>query len=315
MKKFLIIFLLIMVIFPWCSRTRTTVQTDSPRLIEFTQGGRSRRCLLHVPGDASGRSRPLLIVLHGGGGTPEGMVRLTKNRFNELADASGFFVAYPGGLGRSWNDFRDDAKGYAHSQKIDDVGFISALIERLAAEYPIDRGRVFATGISNGGFMSYRLACELSGKIRGIAAVTATNTPDQASKCAPARQVSVMVINGTEDPIVPYNGGEVKLLGGSRGAVASTDDTIRFWTRLNKCEDKPAVEELPDSDPADNTRVKKISYGPCGGGSRVVLYRVEGGGHTWPGGLQYLFTRVIGYTSRDMNACDRISEFFNLTEK
>jgi polyhydroxybutyrate depolymerase len=314
MKKILI-FIIIIVIFPWCSGTRNTVKTKSPREIEFTQDGRSRRCLVHVPAGASGRPCPLLIVLHGGGGTPEGMVKLTKNRFNELADASGFFVAYPGGLGRSWNDFRDDAKGYAHAEKIDDVGFISALIDRLAAEYSIDRDRVFATGISNGGFMSYRLACELSGKIRGIAAVAAANTPDQTSKCAPARPVSVMIINGTDDPIVPYNGGVVKLLGSSRGAIASTDDTVRFWTRLNKCPDNPAGEDLPDNDPGDNTRVKKISYGPCGGGSRVVLYRVEGGGHTWPGGLHYMFTKVIGYTSRDMNACDRISDFFNLTGK
>ena len=314
MKK-IPIFLLIIVLFPWCSCTRKAVQTKSPRLIEFTQDGRPRRCLLHVPDNATARSCPLLIVLHGGGGTPEGMVKLTKNRFNEQADASGFFVAYPGGLGRSWNDFRDDVKGYAHSEGIDDVGFISALIDKLAAEYSIERDRVFATGISNGGFMSYRLACELSGKIRGIAAVAATNPPDQTSRCAPVRPISVMIINGTDDPIVPYNGGEVKLLGSSRGAVTSTDDTVRFWVRLNRCPDNPAVEELPDSDPGDNTRVKKISYGPCGGGSRVVLYRVEGGGHTWPGGLHYLFTRVIGYTSRDMNACDRISDFFNLTGK
>ena len=314
MKKILI-FLFIIVLFPWCSSTRYSSRTNSLRQIEFTQDGRARRCLVHVPDNASGRSCPLLIVLHGGGGTPEGMVKLTRNRFNELADTYGFFVAYPGGLGRSWNDFRDDAKGYSHSEKINDVGFISVLIDRLAAEYSIDRERVFATGISNGGFMSYRLACELSGKIRGIAAVAATSTPDQASKCAPARPVSVMIINGTSDPIVPYNGGEVRLIGSSRGAVASTDDTIRFWTRLNKCPDSPAVEELPDSDPADNTRVKKISYGPCGGGSCVVLYRVEGGGHTWPGGLQYMFARIIGYTSRDMNACERIADFFNLTGK
>ena len=314
MKKILIIFLIIL-IFPWCSGTRNAVQMKSLRQIEITQDGRSRRCLVHVPRNAAARSCPLLIVLHGGGGTPEGMVKLTKNRFNELADSSDFFVAYPGGLGRSWNDFRDDAKGYAHSEKIDDVGLISALIDRLAVEYSIDKDRVFATGISNGGFMSFRLGCELSGKIRGIAAVAATNPPDQAPRCAPARPISVMIINGTDDPIVPYNGGEVRLLGSSRGAVTSTDDTARFWARFDKCPDNPTVEKLPDSDPGDNTRVKKISYGPCGGGTRVVLYRVEGGGHTWPGGLHYLFTRMIGYTSRDLNACDRIADFFNLTGK
>jgi polyhydroxybutyrate depolymerase len=313
MKKILIIPCIIL-LFPWCFRAHNAGQTKSLQQIAIMLEGRSRTCLIHIPRNAAAHSCPLLIVLHGGGGTPEGMVKLTKNRFNELADSSDCFVAYPAGLGRSWNDFRDDAKGYAHSEHIDDVGFISALIDKLAADYSIDKNRIFATGISNGGFMSLRLACELSGKIRGIAAVAATNPSDQNARCAPNRPVNVMIINGTDDPIVPYNGGVVTLLGSSRGTVTSTDDTVRFWARSNRCPDSPAVEDLPDSDPGDNTRVKKLSYGPCGG-ARVVLYRIEGGGHTWPGGLQYLFRRLIGYTSRDINACDRIWDFFSLASK
>ena len=279
--------------------------------INLEAGGRARYALLHVPANRPAGPCPLLLVLHGGGGKPEGMVSLTKGRFNERADGAGFYVAYPEGLRRSWNDFRNDEISYAHREKIDDAGFLSALIDRIAADYPIDRNRVFATGISNGGFMSYRLACQLSDRIRGIAAVAATHPADQEGKCAPSRPMDIMIINGTGDPIVPYNGGEVELLGSRRGRVVSTDDTVRFWTAFNRCPGNPSVQDLPAGDADDSTRVRKISYGPCSGGTRVVLFRVEGGGHAWPGGYHYLPTGLIGHTSRGINACDEIWNFFS----
>ncbi|OHD65713.1 MAG: hypothetical protein A2176_13850 [Spirochaetes bacterium RBG_13_51_14] len=310
MKKILII-PLVLLPFLWCLTAGTKQRTGGTRKITVDQGGRSRHSLLHIPLQTASCPCPLLIVLHGGGGTPRGMAGLTKNRFNELADIAGFYVAYPEGLKRSWNDFRNDTSSYAHEKKIDDVGFISGLIDRLAAEYPIDKGRVFVTGISNGGFMSFRLACELSGKIRGIAAVTATHPVDQEKNCAPSRPMNVLIINGTTDPIVHYNGGEVTLMGAGRGSILSTDDTVRFWVRFNRCQGGPETQDLPDRDPRDRTRVRRLSYGPCGAGTRVVLYRVENGGHTWPGGVRYLFTGIIGHTSRDINACDEIWEFFS----
>ena len=278
--------------------------------LRLEHGGRERECLMHAPAGAPSGPRPLLLVLHGGGGTAKGMVGLTGGRFNELADSAGWYVAYPAGLGKSWNDLRDDAKGYAHREGIDDTGFLAALIDRLAADYPIDPGRVFATGISNGGFMCYRLACELPGKIRAVAAVAATSPAGMKESCRPARPVSVMIVNGTGDPIVPYGGGEVTLFGASRGKVASTDDTVSDWVRLDACPKDAEARDLPDLDPDDGTRVRVFSYGPCGGGTRVVLYRVEGGGHAWPGGLQYLPAMFIGRTSRDMSACDEIWNFF-----
>jgi polyhydroxybutyrate depolymerase len=239
------------------------------------------------------------------------MVTLNGNRFNELADRDGFFVAYPSGLGKSWNDLREDTRGYAHLHNIDDTGFIAALIDRLGTDYPVDRNHVFATGISNGGFMCYRLACELSGKIRAIAAVSATHSAGVQERCRPARPVSVMIINGTDDPIVPYGGGDVTLFGSYRGRVISTDDTVADWVRFDACPKDPATRDLPDRDPGDKTRIRAFSYGPCLGGSRVVLYRVEGGGHAWPGGFQYLPAMFIGRTSRDINACDEIWNFFS----
>jgi polyhydroxybutyrate depolymerase len=282
-----------------------------PLTLRLEHGGRTRECLVHVPAGSPPGLRPLLIVLHGYGGTARGMIKLTGNRFNELADAEGFYAVYPSGLGKSWHDLRDDTSMYAARMGIDDTGFIAALIDSLAADYPIDRGRVFATGMSNGGCMCYRLACELSGKIRAIAAVAATNPTSLKGRCRPVRNVSVMIINGTDDPIVPYNGGAVVLLGRSRGVVLSTDDTVSEWAGINACAAKRAERDLPDRDPGDRTRVKAFSCNSCAGGTRVVLYRVEGGGHAWPGGLHYLPAAFIGRTSRDINACDEIWNFFS----
>ncbi len=293
-----------------CGSSSRLMERFGVREIRMMHDGRERTCLIHVPEGKFNGSLPLVLVLHGGGGTAAGMIKLTRNRFNELADTRGFFAAYPQGIRKHWNDFRDDPIDYAHREKIDDSGFISALIDRLAAEYPVDTGRVFATGISNGGFMSYRLGCELSLKIRGIAAVAATLPAGAGEKCKPAKPVSVLIINGTDDPLVPFNGGYVTVLGTRRGKILSTGDTISFWTAADGCTSSPAIRELPDRDPDDGTRVKELSYGPCGRDVRVVLYRVEGGGHTWPGGKPYLPRRFIGNTSNDFSACDVIWEFF-----
>ncbi len=280
--------------------------------MEFRHGGAARTCLVHVPLHKRSAAAPLVIVFHGGGGTVKGVIKLTKQRFNELSDTAGFYVAYPSGLGKSWNDFRDDSKAYAHEHGIDDAGFIASLIDRLAAEYPIDTGRVFAAGISNGGLMSYRLACSVPA-VRGIAVVAATHPAGQENKCIPSKPVSVMIINGTEDPIMPYDGGEITLLGTKRGRVISTDETVRYWVRVNKCRGGGEEKLLTDADPGDRTRVKRISYDNCDSGCRVVLYRVEGGGHTWPGGWHYMFSGFIGHTSGDFNACDAIWDFFSTT--
>ena len=253
--------------------------------------------------------RPLLFVLHGGGGTNRGMVRLTKGRFNELADRDGFFVVYPQGIDKSWNDGRPDKISGAHRKGIDDVGFFRALIEYLVYEYPIDSDRIFVTGISNGGLMSFRLGCGLPDKIRAIAPVTAQIPSAIEPQCRSESTVSLAVFNGTEDPLVPYNGGQITVFRKQRGEVLSTDETIRIWQNKNRCRSETRVTEFPDLI-ADGTRVTKIESTQCAAASKVVLYRIDGGGHAWPDGRQYLPVGLIGRTSRDINACDEIWEFF-----
>lgn len=277
----------------------------------ISHDGLERNYLLHspIPNPTPAARQPLLLVLHGGGGTHRGMAWLTKKRFEALADRDGFFVAYPQGIDNSWNDGRSDQISGAHRQGIDDVGFIGKLIDHLIANYPIDARRIFATGISNGGLMSFRLGCSLPDKIRAIAPVTAQIPLAIESLCRFESTVSLVVFNGTDDPLVPYNGGQIRVLRQQRGEVLSTDETIELWRRKIGCSPQAGVIELADL-ARDGTRVTKIEYAQCKNESKVVLYRIDGGGHTWPGGRQYLPVRQIGRTTRDIDGCDEIWEFF-----
>ncbi len=225
---------------------------------------------------------------------------------NPLAEREGFIVAYPDGVDKQWNDGRE-IFGAANT---DDVGFLSALIDHIAEHYTIDPGRVYATGISNGGLMSFRLACDLSEKVTAVAPVTAALSEDLVPNCSPSHPVSVLLINGTEDPLVPWEGGQIKVWRQERGAVISTADTVQFWVAQNHCPGPPNVSWEPDTDLKDGTRVRREAYDGCRDGTKVVLYAVEGGGHTWPGGKQYLPKGLIGRTSRDIDANELIWHFF-----
>lgn len=287
------------------------VHATRPAGRSFSHNGLERKYLLHslsLKSIDSG-ARPLLLVLHGGGGTNRGMLWLTNKKFNQLADRDGFFVVYPQGVDKSWNDGRPNKISGAHRKDIDDIGFLRALIEYLLSEYPLDPNRVFATGISNGGLMAFRLGCSLSDKIRAIAPVTASLPSAILPRCRSESAVSLAVFNGTEDPLVPYNGGQITVFRRQRGEALSTDDTIRIWQNKNRCSSKARVTEFPDLT-ADGTHVTKFEYTQCAAESKVALYRIDGGGHTWPDGRQYLPARRIGRTSRDINACDEIWEFF-----
>ncbi len=270
--------------------------------------GLRRSYIVHVGVSCDRKmAAPLAIVLHGGGGTGEGMVKLTG--FNAVADKEGFIVVYPDGIDRHWNDGRGVGWYRAHTEDIDDVGFISTLIDELSRKLSVDTKRVYATGISNGGMMSYRLGCELSEKITAIAAVTASLAVNKVKEWSPSRPMPVLIIAGTADPLVPWEGGDIRLGGRTYGTVVSVPDTVKFWVEKNGCVARPVVRRLPDSEPNDGTSVRRETYSGCRSGAEVVLYAVEGGGHTWPGGLQYLPERVIGKTSKEFDASEVIWQF------
>ncbi len=273
----------------------------------LTHDGRERTYALYTPPQPSA-SMPLLIALHGGGGRGSGMIHITYGGFNRLAERETFVVVYPDGVDKRWNDGRGLTEWRAHRERVDDVGFIAALIDQISAEQPIDRRRVYVTGISNGGMMSYRLACELGDRIAAIAPVVAA-LPAHLSGCVPPHAMPIILMNGTDDPLIPYQGGQIRAAGKALGPVLSADDTIAFWLARNGCGTTPLRADVLDADPNDGIFIRRTFYGGCDQGAEVALYSVQGGGHTWPGGLQYFPQAVIGPTSRDVDACEVIWDF------
>jgi len=279
---------------------------------EFLFDGLQRTYKIHIPQSMPEKYSPALVfVLHGGSGTGDGMERsLTLGGFNTLSDENKFIVVYPDGIERNWNDGRKNTSIPAHQQNIDDVGFFNALIENLTNEFNIDPNRIYVTGISNGAMMSYRLALELPEKIAAIAPVAGAIPIDILPQDPLSTPLSVCVISGTCDPLVPWEGGIVGTKRNPRGVVISVPDSVNFWVVINKCNNTPETILLSDTDPSDGTRVYYHRYGNGENNTEVVLYEIKGGGHTWPNGYQYLSKILIGRTCKDINANEVIWDFF-----
>ncbi len=268
--------------------------------------GRERSYRLHVPPDLDPRKpAPLVLMFHGGGGEAKGTEAMCG--FSPLSDREGFVVAYPDGIGRNWNDGREDPISEAHRKKIDDVAFVAAMIDAIDRAQRIDAARVYATGISNGAIFSHYLAIRMASRIAAIAPVVGGMAEAMRGKFRPARPVSVLVIQGTEDPLVPYDGGGIA--GGKRGRIVSTGEALRLWSEHDGCRAEGATTELPDRDPKDGCRVVRTVWSGGAEGTEVALVRIEGGGHTWPNGTQYLPEAWIGVVCRDFG-CELIWEFF-----
>ena len=279
---------------------------------DFLFDGLHRTYKIHIPPNLPENSLPALIfVIHGGGGTGDGMERsLTLGGFNTLSDKNNFIVVYPDGIERHWNDGRKNTSDTAHEQNIDDVGFFNALIDNLTNEFNIDPNRIYSTGISNGAMMSYRLALELPEKIAAIAPVAGAIPIDILPDEPLSIPLSVCVISGTSDPLVPWEGGIVGFKRNPRGVVISVPDSVNFWVINNNCNNTSETTLLPDTDPNDGTRVKRHKYSNGDNNTEVVLYEIINGGHTWPDGYQYLSKKFIGRTCKDINANEVIWDFF-----
>jgi polyhydroxybutyrate depolymerase len=260
--------------------------------------GVSRSYLVYLPSTyRPGRPAPLVLVFHGGGGRARGIAPHTG--FSRLAERDGFVTVYPEGLDHRWNDGRGYGAGH------DDVGFVHALLDTLRRELAIDPRRIYATGISNGAIFSYRLACDLPGVLAAVAPVAGAMPVDLAPSCGHAEPVSVIAMQGTADPLMPYDGGGVAR---RRGQVLSAARSVAFWATLDGCAAAPATTPEVDLAPGDGTWVHRTVYGGCRDGRAVELYTIEGGGHTWPGGPPV--GGSVGRVSRDLDATALIWAFF-----
>jgi len=272
----------------------------------ITHNQRSRFYDLHVPKRYKRNRRlPLVIVLHGGGGNGGSVKRMTG--MSAKADKEGFIVAYPYGTGRfrkfalTWN--AANCCGYANEKNIDDVGFISAMIDKIQKDYGVDPRRIYATGISNGGMMAFRLGVHLSNKIAAIAPVAAAfNEKD----IQPEHPVSLLMINGILDKRVLYEGGfgpEAAIQREDRSVAA----TIALWIDFNKCYPESEVSHL------QNRLVSKDEFKQGLDQTSVVLYTLNGGGHAWPGGRSNF--AISDTPNPKISATDIIWEFFKNNPK
>jgi polyhydroxybutyrate depolymerase len=267
--------------------------------------GLARRYLVHLPLTYDPARRwPLVLSLHGS--NSNGQIQLEFTSMNETADREGFIVVYPFGTGSRermlfWN--AGNCCGYAYENKIDDVGFVRALLDALNTQLSIDPGAVFAAGMSNGAMMVYRLASEMADAFAAIAPVAGTMG---AETCHPSRPVSVIHFHGTNDEFVPAEGGV-----GKRSVTGthhfSVEHTIRAWVEANGCPKRPVTTTLANS-VDDGTSTERRVYGPGRDASDVVLYLIHGAGHIWPGRPPR--PHYLGKTTYSVSANEVIWEFF-----
>jgi polyhydroxybutyrate depolymerase len=235
-----------------------------------------RTYLLHLPADYNEtHAFPMVIAMHGGMGNAYNMEN--QSGLSDKADADSFIVVYPEGLKggllnmRTWN--AGWCCGFSSYSNVDDVGFISALLDSLIASYSIDTKRIYATGMSNGGFMSYRLACELSQRIAAIAPVAASMS---LHECSPDRPVPILHFHSYLDTNVPYEGG-IGTSGPSDHYNPPADSVHNSWASVDNC-------EISNDTIIDNEQYTLVKWTSCDCGSEIHFYITHDGGHSWPGG-------------------------------
>ena len=261
----------------------------------ITHDGIERDYILYVPEIYDGSTAvPLVLNFHGFGSSAS--QQMFYGDFRDIADTEGFLLVHPEGTTLIGNQFWN--VGFPGlSSTIDDVGFTEALIDELATLYTIDLDRVYATGMSNGGFMSFLLACQLSEKIAAVASVTGSMTQDTFDDCNAQLPTPVLQIHGTEDDVVSYNENNLSL---------PIPDVISYWVDHNNCETTPTTTTLPDVDVSDGSTIEYSVYEDGVNGITTEHMKVIGGGHTWPGSI----LNSAG-TNQDIDASMEIWLFFS----
>jgi len=274
----------------------------------LTSSNQERTFLWYAPKKIT--SSALVFVLHGSTGTGEGVRQQTAYEFDQLADKEGFVVVYPTGYFNHWNDCRGSADYKANTDNIDDITFLKAIESTLSKKLNHSFTHRFATGHSNGGHFCFKLALEAPDWIDGVAAISANLPIDANLDCSKSQEfVPLLLINGTEDPVNPYNGGLVSILGNdSRGTVLSSDETMKYWLQLGDCAATPNQQKMDNHNKDDQSSVEKSTW-QCNGTDIAILYKIVGGGHTIPH-TQSLMPKILGVTNQDINAGAEIWQFF-----
>lgn len=251
-----------------------------------------RTYILYVPA-AYNAANPTSLVFNFHGYTNNANAQMYYGDFRAIADTANFILVHPMGTldGNNQPYWNADWGG-----TVDDIGFTAALIDSLSAQYNINQNRVYSTGMSNGGFMSYTLACSLSNRIAAIASVTGSMNANQSLNCSPQHPTPVMEIHGTADATVPYNGS---------AGIASVANVLNYWVNFNQCNSTAVFSNVPNINTTDGCTAEHYVYQSGNNGVEVEHYKIIDGGHTWPGAPV-----TIGVTNHDFNASEKIWQFF-----
>ena len=245
---------------------------------------------------------PIIFAFHGGGG--EALKLDLISELVGLADQKNVIIVYPNATNKNWNDGRPEVNPH-----VDDVEFIDGILSQINQKYSIDKKRICATGISNGGLFSFRLACERSEIFSSVIPVAANMGLEKSRKCSPKKAISILNIMGDEDPLIPFSGGDIKGPLGLKklGKVLSSKDTFEFWKKQLSCTDQ--ASSILNKEFKDGTSIEEIKALKCKNNIQFSQIIVHGGGHTWPGGRAYLTERLVGKTTKNYNASLNLLDF------
>jgi len=279
--------MLLISLLPLSVFAQTTIQES------IMHDGKQRDYTLYFPASYDQNTEDYALIFSYHGFSSNGGQQRAYTAMDLVCDTANLIMCYPEGIDNAWN------VGWSFGSTEDDVGFTSAMIDTFVSEYRINPRKIYACGMSNGGFFSYKLACELNDKIAAVASVTGSIVPGQDDVCMPNRAVPALQIHGTDDPIVPYNG--------AFGVAMPIEDVVQFWVNNNDCTSTPSVVDFPDNSTTDQSTASVSIYDDCAADTEVQFIRIENGEHTWPDALL-----DIGVTNRDFNASQYIWEFFSM---
>ena len=273
---------------------------------KLTSGEIEREYLLYQPANPENKKLPVVIALHGAASGADLMSAALGYRFADLADRDQVILVLPQGIDKSWNDGRGDQYYGSTAKNIDDLKFLNDLIADLEIKANIDSKQIFMLGSSNGGFMTFYYACQFPQKLKAIGTIISGMAPIIKENCNINDRVGLVMINGTADPLVKFDGGELLVGRKNHGKILPANETIRYWVEKSKCNLKPQEETIEKG----QERMFKKTYSDCRFKNDLQQYAIEGAGHGIPGSKQYLPEFVIGKMSAEFSGPDLVWEYF-----
>lgn len=304
----------------FCKSLPSIIPVKEHKLESISSDGIIRTFRYYIPKQVKEDRLPVVFILHGGGGTGEGMIYLS--RMSEKAEEYGFIAVYPDGYANRWNDGRKISHSLTDKRNTNDVEFFKDMVRYLDKEIPVDYNRIHAVGISNGGFMTQRLLCEAAELFSSGYSIAAVTSQGLKEICNPPPRKSIGFIMGTADDVVPYLGGTVSIPSDpspnakkiSAGDVVSYLESLEFWSSPFVCKEETKTKKRH----LNKFWKRDIQYTQvtdCQSDQRVEGYLIPGGGHIWPNGFFYQNEKQYGYLSKDLDTREIVLQFFRTTYK